>query len=76
MTGQEQTQQLLAVTIAVGLGGVEEVDAFRHGQLERRHRFLVLGAGPATHAPHAETDFADLPAEPPKSPMTHPHTSS
>jgi hypothetical protein len=50
------------VSIAVGPSGVEEIAAEIHGALERIERFFVVGTGPAAHAPHAVTNFADVPS--------------
>ena len=48
--------------VAVGPGGVEEVAAERDRPVERAQRLLVVGSGPAAHAPHAVADLGDLPA--------------
>jgi len=59
---QDFSEQLLAVAFAVGPGGVKEIAAKVHGALERIEGFGVVGTGPAAHAPHAVTNFADVPS--------------
>src|SRR4029077_15112217 len=45
-------QKPLALSVAVGPGGVEEVTSQVGGELERLARLIVVGPGPADHAPH------------------------
>src|SRR5262249_25583094 len=54
-------EELFAVAVAVGPGSVKKIAAEIDRTVERGERFGVVGAGPASHAPHAVADFADLP---------------
>src|SRR6516165_9594832 len=54
-------EQLFAVPVAVGPGGVEEIAAKSDGTVEGTEGLGIVGAGPAGHTPHAVADFADLP---------------
>src|SRR5207245_7022857 len=68
---QDSSEQLLAVAFAVGPSGVKEIAAKIHGALERIEGFGVVGTGPAAHAPHAVTNFADVPSGAAKAPIAH-----
>ena len=50
------------MAVAVGPRGIEKIAAEVDGTLEGGEGFGVFGARPASHAPHAVTDFADLPS--------------
>ena len=52
----------LAAAHAVHPGGVEEVASARDRRAQRRQRFVIVGAGPTAHAPHAVADLGHLPA--------------
>ena len=54
-------EKLFAVAVAIGPGGVKEIASEIDGTLERSERLGVVRTGPASHPPHAVTDFADLP---------------
>src|SRR5207302_11280543 len=64
-------KQLLAVPVPVSPGSVKEIAAEINGALERTERFLVIGAGPSSHAPHAVTNFADVPSGATKAAVAH-----
>ena len=64
-------EQLLAASHAVGVCGVEEVAAELDGAIERSARLVIVGAGPAAHAPHAVADFGDLPVGTSKASIAH-----
>src|ERR1043166_6477949 len=55
-------EELFAVAVAIGPGGVKEIAAQIKRARERRERSSVVEPGPPRHAPHAVADFADLPA--------------
>src|SRR5262249_52330537 len=63
MPREHLSEQLLALAVAVGEGGVEEIAAERDGALERGQRLVVVRAGPAAHTPKAVADFGDRPSE-------------
>ena len=64
-------EQLLAVALAIGEGGVEEVAAERHAAIERGEGPGVLRAGPPAHAPHPVADVRHLPPEPTERAIPH-----
>src|SRR5574337_1016919 len=62
---------MFAVALAIGPSGVEEVHAQVHSLLKGSHRFVIIGAGPASHPPHPVADFTHFPASTPKCPTPH-----
>src|SRR5581483_6885468 len=71
MLADQLTEYLLAASLALGQRGIEEIATQINGQPESRPSLLVVTAGPASQAPHAVTNFADLPAQPPKRTVLH-----
>src|SRR5581483_4681922 len=65
--------ELLAVAVAVAVGGVDEVDAQLDRTAERAERLLVVGADPsaAADAPRPEAELRDLEARPAERPVAH-----
>src|SRR5215472_561388 len=59
VAGHDRSGELIALAFAVGPGGVEEIAVQIHRGLHGAVRFLVVGTGPAAHAPQAISDFAD-----------------
>ena len=59
------------MAVTVGPGGIEEIAAEIDGALQRVKRPLVVGAGPAAHAPHTIADFADVPSRAAEAAVAH-----
>ena len=65
-------ERLVVAVLAVGVGGVDEVDAQVEGVVQRGDRLgLVGGAVGAGHPPAAQADRRDLDAAPAQSSMLH-----
>ena len=71
MGAKQIAEHALAVPLAIGPGGIEEIAPQAHRFVECGTGTRVIGAGPATEAPHAVADFTDLPAESAEAPVTH-----
>jgi hypothetical protein len=68
---KNSAEKLFAMAVAVGPSGVEKIAAEIDGTLERRKRFRIFRAGPAGHAPHTITNFADVPSGAAESAVMH-----
>src|SRR6266852_4610888 len=68
---QQRAQEMLAMALAIGPRGIEEVHAHIHSLLKRSHRFVIIGTGPVSHPPHPVSDLAHFPARAPERPILH-----
>src|ERR1700732_1492019 len=58
--GQDLAEQAIALALAVGPGGAEEVAAQIGSQLQRVQRLAVVGTAPSAHSPESVGHFADF----------------
>src|SRR4029077_5308607 len=65
------TEELFAVAVAIGPGGIEKVAAEIDGTLDRLERFFISRAGPSSESPHAVANFADIPSGASESAVVH-----
>src|SRR5260370_12759017 len=68
---QDFSEDLFAAAFAIGPCGVKEIAAEIARALKRVEAFGLLPAGPAGHAPHAVTNFTDVPSGATKLPGLH-----
>jgi hypothetical protein len=66
---ENQAEESFAAAVAVGSRSVKKIATEIGGTLQRAERFVVLGAAPSAHSPHAVANVADLLAGATESPI-------